>query len=90
MKLQGLTHICLKPNTNAIAYGDRSMKKKNVQRVSLALYKIGVKGLNKAGKIKPSYVYETKDFMKMLCPKHLKSYFFKAKKYIKFVFALNF
>ena len=59
--------------------------KKNVQRVSPALYKIIVKVLNEAGKVKLLYGYETKDLMQMLCLKHLNKYLFseKEKKYIK-------
>ena len=42
MKVQGLTHIYLKPKTKAIAYWESSRKKK-IKRVCLALYKIVVK-----------------------------------------------
>ena len=40
----------------------------------MALYKISVKGLNYAGKVKLLYGYETKDFIQMLCPKYLNYY----------------
>ena len=43
MKVQGLTHICLKTKTKSIAYKKQFQK---VESVSPAVYKISVKGLN--------------------------------------------
>ena len=66
MKGHGVTNMCLKPKNQSHCLFRQFQEDKKIQRVSQAFYKICVKGLNKAGKVKIFYGYKSKDFMQML------------------------
>ena len=72
-KFKGLP--ILKPINQSHCLLSQFQEEKNAKGLGLALYKISVKELNEAGKVKLLYVYETWEFRQMLYPKHLNNFF---------------